>query len=120
MRILIIDDWPLATLTLRTMLESAGFTVGEAEDGDQIVRPSGRVKADLVLCDIFMPSRDGLEVIRELREDDVPRHSMRRCFLGSSHLRGLPFFAIPIQRSAGNECGTRQGVGSPGPTGRLR
>jgi CheY-like chemotaxis protein len=67
MRILIVDDCPMARLALRTMLESVGYTVSEAEDGDQVVKAAGRVKADLVLCDIFMPGRDGLEVIRELR-----------------------------------------------------
>lgn len=67
MRILIIDDCPMARLALRTILEGAGYTVSEAEDGNQIVRSGRPVNADLVLCDIFMPGRDGLAVIRELR-----------------------------------------------------
>jgi CheY-like chemotaxis protein len=67
MRILIVDDCPMARLALRSMLEGVGYSVSEAEDGDQIVRSGGRVQADLVLCDIFMPGRDGLEVMRELR-----------------------------------------------------
>jgi two-component system chemotaxis response regulator CheY len=68
MRILIVDDCPMARLALRTMLESVGYAVSEADDGDRIVGASGGpVKADLVLCDIFMPGRDGLEVTKELR-----------------------------------------------------
>jgi CheY-like chemotaxis protein len=47
--------------------ESVGYTVSEAEDGEQIVGSRGRVNADLVLCDMFMPGRDGIEVVRELR-----------------------------------------------------
>jgi CheY-like chemotaxis protein len=67
MRILIIDDCPMARLALRTMLEGVGYTVLEAEDGEQIVRSGRRVQADLVICDMLMPGRDGLAVIRELR-----------------------------------------------------
>ena len=71
-RILVIDDEELLRKTVRVILEVDGHEVLEAADGDLalgILRAQG---ADLVLVDMFMPKRDGLEVIRALR-DVMPR-----------------------------------------------
>jgi CheY-like chemotaxis protein len=66
-RILLIDDnAPLRNL-LRLQLEGAGYTVLEAPDGDEGLRLYQDRGADLVLCDLFMPGKEGLETIRELR-----------------------------------------------------
>jgi CheY-like chemotaxis protein len=67
MRILVVDDSRVARIALRGMLEGGGFTVTEAEDGDRITGVTGRVEADLVLCDMLMPGCNGLQVVRELR-----------------------------------------------------
>lgn len=67
MRILVVDDSPVARSALRGMLEREGFTVSEAEDGDRLVGVTGRLEADLVLCDMLMPRCNGLLVVRELR-----------------------------------------------------
>ena len=67
MRILVVDDSGFERLALRGMLEGGGFTVIEAEDGDQILGATGQVEADLVLCDMRMPRCNGLQVVRELR-----------------------------------------------------
>ncbi|MCU0589463.1 MAG: response regulator [Syntrophobacteraceae bacterium] len=66
--ILLIDDEKLLLNMLRSMLEREGFGVLEAEDGNrglQLVREGG---VDLVITDIFMPDKEGLETIRELRK----------------------------------------------------
>jgi DNA-binding response OmpR family regulator len=67
MRVLVVDDSHVARIALRGMLEGGGFTVTEAEDGDRIIGVTGRVEADLVLCDMLMPRCNGLQVVRELR-----------------------------------------------------
>ena len=66
-RILLIDDNAELRHLLRLQLEGAGHAVLEAPDGGEGIRlyRSGRV--DLVLCDLFMPGKEGLETIRELR-----------------------------------------------------
>lgn len=69
MRILVIDDSPIARLALRGMLEAERFTVIEADDGLEGIRAFRREGADLVVCDLFMPVMDGMEVIGELRRD---------------------------------------------------
>src|SRR5947209_4368981 len=69
MRVLIIDDDAKVRAVLRVMLESAGFEAAEAGDGEEGVRAFRRLEADVVLCDLFMPGRDGLEAIRGLRRE---------------------------------------------------
>lgn len=60
------DDGPLRE-ALRVVLEGAGYDVMEAPDGEAGLRLQREHPADLVLVDIFMPERDGLEVIQALR-----------------------------------------------------
>ncbi len=67
MRILVADDDERVRAALRAMLEAAGYEVVEAADGAEAVRAFRRAGADVVFCDLFMPGRDGLEVIGELR-----------------------------------------------------
>ena len=69
MQILIIDDSPVARIALRGMLETAGFTVIEASGGNEGLGTFRRTGADVVLCDLFMPGCDGIQVIRELRRE---------------------------------------------------
>jgi CheY-like chemotaxis protein len=69
MRILVVDDSPVTRIALRGMLEEAGFTVVDAEDGDEGLRKFRSAGAVLVLCDLFMPGCDGFEVIRTLRRE---------------------------------------------------
>jgi CheY-like chemotaxis protein len=52
---------------LRSVLGRAGHEVREAADGDEGLRADERRPADLVLCDLFKPEKDGLETIREAR-----------------------------------------------------
>jgi CheY-like chemotaxis protein len=53
------------------ILTGAAYEVAEAGDGDEAVREFRRHRADLVLCDMFMPGRDGLEAIRALRAESA-------------------------------------------------
>jgi DNA-binding response OmpR family regulator len=65
--ILIIDDDAAVRITLQRVLQAAGFRVRAAADGEEGVAEFRRQNAVLVITDIFMPEKDGLEVIRELR-----------------------------------------------------
>jgi DNA-binding response OmpR family regulator len=71
-RILIVDDDPVLRRALRDVLEAAGYDVTDAADGEAALRSYGERGADLVLVDLFMPKRDGLEVIQALRAA-IPR-----------------------------------------------
>jgi DNA-binding response OmpR family regulator len=67
-RILVIDDDDPVRTTLRTMLQHFGHTVTEARHGKEGLALFRDAHADLVITDIVMPDRDGLEVLRELRK----------------------------------------------------
>jgi len=66
-RILVIDDEPLVRSTVVTMLNREGFSVEEASDGQAGIAMFHKNQPDVVITDIFMPNRDGIEIIRELK-----------------------------------------------------
>jgi CheY-like chemotaxis protein len=72
-RILLVDDNAELRGLLRLGLEEAGHQVAEAGEGTEALRLYKEAPADLVVCDLFMPGKEGLETIRELRQSgDVP------------------------------------------------
>jgi len=66
-KILIIDDEPEVRAVLREILVREGFTVEVAADGQVGVAMWRKEPVDLVLTDIFMPNKDGIETILELK-----------------------------------------------------
>jgi CheY-like chemotaxis protein len=68
-RILIADDQPDGRELLRTVLESSGYEVTEAAEGDESVEIAKSSVPELIPLDIHMPGRDGLSVVTELRRD---------------------------------------------------
>ncbi len=68
-RILIIDDNAEFRFLLRLSLERAGHQVAEANNGAEGLRAIARQMPEVVCCDLFMPVKEGLETIRELRRD---------------------------------------------------
>ena len=67
-RILIIDDNEEIRRLLRRVLESAQYEILEAGDGDEGLKRVEEEPVDLVITDIFMPEKDGLEMLREMRK----------------------------------------------------
>jgi CheY-like chemotaxis protein len=67
--ILVADDKATGRELVRTVLESSGYTVIEAENGLEALRCAREVHPDLIILDIHMPGRDGFQVIQELRQD---------------------------------------------------
>ncbi len=69
-RILIIDDEAELRAMLRRMLERAGHEVTEAANGAQGIRLYEQDAPDLIITDIIMPEREGVETIIALRRAD--------------------------------------------------
>ena len=67
--ILIIDDDEKFRNMLRQMLERAGYKVDEAADGNEGLRLIKEKQIDLAVVDIIMPEKEGLETIKELRQN---------------------------------------------------
>ena len=72
-KILVVDDEPQIRRVLRTTLTSQGYAVIEAKTGDEALELFRDERPDLVLLDMNMPGRSGIETCRELRSSsDVP------------------------------------------------
>jgi two-component system, OmpR family, response regulator len=67
-RILVVDDEPNIRLTVRMCLESDGFIVDEAADGEEALRKALAYPPSLILLDHAMPKLNGTEVIERLQE----------------------------------------------------
>ena len=66
--ILLVDDDRLILATLGTGLRRAGYSVSEANSGEQALRLAAERKPDLALLDIRMPGMSGIEVAAQFRE----------------------------------------------------
>jgi CheY-like chemotaxis protein len=66
--ILVVDDEPGIRDLLCLMLEAAGHTVFAAEDGIQAPKVLAGNPVQIVITDLLMPERDGLEFITEVRK----------------------------------------------------
>jgi two-component system, cell cycle response regulator DivK len=68
-RILVAEDRPASLELIRTVLDSAGYEVIEAADGQEAVAKAYTTPIDLVLLDLQMPKMDGFTVLAELRKN---------------------------------------------------
>jgi len=67
--ILVVDDEPQIRDILRRKLEKSGYGVWEAANGQEAIDELRAGKFDLVLADILMPEKDGLEVIMFIQRE---------------------------------------------------
>ena len=68
-RILVIDDDDQILRTLHQVLEMEGHEVVDASNGKEGIKLFRENGADLIITDIVMPEKEGLETIMELRRD---------------------------------------------------
>lgn len=68
-RILVIDDEPTTLDLLRRALELKGYNVSTARNGQEGVELFQQHPSDLVITDMVMPIKDGLQTILDLRSD---------------------------------------------------
>mgnify|MGYP006280527557 CR=1 FL=1 len=66
-KILIIDDEPHILMMLKKMMEKAGYDIDLASNGDEGMKLFQKSPSDLVITDIIMPEKEGLETIREMK-----------------------------------------------------
>ncbi|WP_017600689.1 response regulator [Nocardiopsis lucentensis] len=97
-RVLLVDDQPLVRAGVRALLERDEDieVVGESGDGRAALADIGRLRPDVVLLDLQMPSVDGLAVLRELERRRVDTSTDRRADTGGH-----------VDRSGGRHIDTR-------------
>src|SRR6187431_3079419 len=69
-RILIVDDEEDIRESLETLLTIEGYSVDMAVNGTAGLERMGRSSYDLVLLDLMMPDKSGMEVLAEVRQRD--------------------------------------------------
>jgi CheY-like chemotaxis protein len=68
-KILVVEDDGVLRDVLKEKLIQRGYTVASVEDGEQALRHIAEDKPDLILLDILMPRKGGMEVMEELNQD---------------------------------------------------
>jgi two-component system alkaline phosphatase synthesis response regulator PhoP len=68
-KILVVDDEKTLVDTVKAYMENEGYAVRSALDGPAAVREARAFRPDLVVLDIMLPGMDGLEVLRQLRQE---------------------------------------------------
>ncbi len=69
-RILVIDDDPAVRLSIQLALEHEGHHVACASDGEQGLRAFALKAPELVITDLIMPNKEGIEAIMQIRAHD--------------------------------------------------
>lgn len=95
-RILILDDDPRHRRTLARALVLSGYSVEESPSGRGVSELAHAREIDLVITDILMPDRDGLEVILDLKRSDP----------------GIPIIALSERVEDQNYLSTAQALGA--------
>jgi len=121
-RILIIDDEPINVDLLRRLLERAGFSrLASTNDSREAVDLYTRFRPDLILLDLHMPHRDGLEVMDELNQiaeasylpilmltgDDTPEAKREALSRGAKDFLNKPFHSDEVLLRIGTLLETR-------------
>jgi two-component system chemotaxis response regulator CheY len=67
---LVVDDYSTARRIIKKNLNEIGFSCLEAEDGEQALELILQKPLNLVLADVKMPNKNGLELLEDIRDDD--------------------------------------------------
>lgn len=68
-RVLVVDDDGEMRDAVARILRGAGYEVELADDGDAAIKAQRARPADVLITDVFMPARDGLETIQYFRSE---------------------------------------------------
>lgn len=69
--VLIVDDDSGVRELLDVILQREGFRVETAEDGEEALKKARSCSPDLILLDLMLPKSNGMEIVRELQEEET-------------------------------------------------
>ena len=118
LKVLIVDDAPFIRDILRHILKRAGYdVVGEAGDGNQAVSMALELKPDLIIMDIVMPNKSGIQATKEIRAQlpstkiiacstiDQENMMMKAMESGAVEFIHKPFHAMDVVKIINRVCG---------------
>lgn len=73
-RIIVADDVDVLSEMMQTILESDGFTVKRALDGEECLSLVDSFKPELVILDLMMPKIHGLDILKKLKSEPATQH----------------------------------------------
>lgn len=74
-KVLIVEDESDIRVLYAEMLQGAGYDVDQAPNGDIGIEKIRSTAFDIILLDIMLPGRDGLRILRELRDTKAPNEA---------------------------------------------
>lgn len=77
-RVMVVeDDCAVMDITCKYVEGVPGFAVvGRAQDGEEAKAMAVRLRPDLLILDIYMPRKSGMDLLAELRAENVPVHAI--------------------------------------------
>lgn len=84
--ILVVDDDPGVRDMLTLFLRRRGYLVASARDGEEALASVRANDPDLILLDIYMPKMSGLEVLYEIRDEDLSTRIIALSGIPDEHL----------------------------------
>ena len=72
-KVLIAEDEPSIVTSLEFLMQRSGYEVRVARDGDEAMRLVGSFQPQVVLLDVMMPRRSGVDVCRQIRDNPAWR-----------------------------------------------
>ena len=88
-KIMVVDDDPDMRDALQMILESGGYTVVTAEDGERCLAKLKEEQPDLLILDLLMPKMDGFEVCKTLKDPRYAKHGNMPIIILSSIQEGV-------------------------------
>ena len=73
-KVLVAEDYDDARDVMSMVLQSAGFQVIEARDGQEALEAALTLRPSVIVMDMFIPNMDGLAATRALRDEPTLRH----------------------------------------------
>ena len=74
-KLLVIDDEKDFVDSLKLGLESEGYEVIAASDGEDGLLKAKDIRPNLIICDLRMPNKDGFAVLKEIKQDAILRNT---------------------------------------------
>lgn len=97
-KVLVVDDEPNTLFMLERRLESGGYSVAIAKNGEEALKKAESIKPNLILLDIMMPTIGGVEALRLLKEGentrDIPVVGVSALSTREDELRALAAGAV--------------------------
>lgn len=96
--ILVVDDEPQIRAMLSAVLQQNGYEVSEAEEGGAALEISRTTKVDLIILDLLMPGKEGLETLMAFRKEANPPKII--AVSGGSRTIGADFLPAALKLGA--------------------